>query len=669
MTTHQPLSLFISSKMQELADERRAIQAALEVYRMYCWIWEEDAGARPETIRSTYLHEVEACDIYLGLFWLGYGPYTIEEFEHARTHHKPCLIYEKHLQVEQRSPELAAFLNRLQQVDAPDSLTVSRFQTPQQLAFQVQRDVMRLLTTHFRQSRKQPAFPDVWNVPYRRNIFFTGREALLTQLYNQLTTTRATALTQALTGLGGIGKTQTAVEYAYRYRAAYQAILWVRATSRETLITDFVSLAGLLRLPEKDAQDQTITVTAAKHWLADHQGWLLIFDNADDLQLVADFLPTGDHGHILLTTRAHTAGSMAQSLDVAKMDLAEGTLLLLRRAKVLATDAQLEQTSQENRTTAQAIVQAMDGLPLALDQAGAYIDETRCTLSDYLAFYGTHRKALLQRRSMMPSEHPEPVATTWSLSFEQIEQQNPAADELLRFCAFLDADAIPEKIITAGASQLGPLLESLATDQFNLNEAIALLQRYSLMRRSAATKTLNIHRLVQAVLKDSMEEQMQHLWAERTVRAVNQAFPNVTDVSAWPQCERYLPHALTCAELIEHDGMELPAAAQLLNKTAYYLDEHALYKQAEPLYQRALSIREKQLGPEHPDTANSLNNLALLYQHQGDYAAAVSLLKHALSIREKRWGSEHSDTATVRENYAALLRSMQHKEKEQHKSP
>src|SRR2546421_6841978 len=138
MTTNQPLSLFISSKMQELADERRAVQAALDAYRMHGWLWEDDAGARPEPIRSTYLAEVEACDIYLGLFWLGYGPYTIEEFERARALRKPCLIYEKYVNIEQRSPELAAFLDRLQEVQNPEGLTVYRFETPAQLARQVQ---------------------------------------------------------------------------------------------------------------------------------------------------------------------------------------------------------------------------------------------------------------------------------------------------------------------------------------------------------------------------------------------------------------------------------------------------------------------------------------------------------------------------------------------------
>jgi ATP-dependent DNA helicase RecG len=104
MTTNQPLSLFISSKMTELADERHAVQNAFSEYDMHCWLWEKDAGARPESIDSTYLKEVEACDLYIGLFWLGYGPYTIEEYEHARKHDKDCLIYEKHIDTDKRDP-------------------------------------------------------------------------------------------------------------------------------------------------------------------------------------------------------------------------------------------------------------------------------------------------------------------------------------------------------------------------------------------------------------------------------------------------------------------------------------------------------------------------------------------------------------------------------------
>src|SRR6266480_7093614 len=130
--TFQPLSLFISSKMQELAEERHSLQKALKEYKIYGWLWEEDAGARPEPIRSVYLQEVEACDIYIGLFWLGYGRDTIEEYEHARTHNKPCLIYEKTVNIENRHPELSTFLHHIQQVALSDGLTIYRFESSEQ---------------------------------------------------------------------------------------------------------------------------------------------------------------------------------------------------------------------------------------------------------------------------------------------------------------------------------------------------------------------------------------------------------------------------------------------------------------------------------------------------------------------------------------------------------
>ena len=150
MSTNQPLSLFISSKMQELAKERRAVQVALSDYRMYGWLWEDDAGARPTPTRDTYLREVETCDIYIGLFSKGYGPYTIEEYEHARQHSKPCLVYKKHVEVDQRDSQLTQFLKQIEEVGNPAGLTVCQFTTAEELARHVQEDVIRLLTTRFR---------------------------------------------------------------------------------------------------------------------------------------------------------------------------------------------------------------------------------------------------------------------------------------------------------------------------------------------------------------------------------------------------------------------------------------------------------------------------------------------------------------------------------------
>jgi hypothetical protein len=193
-----------------------------------------------------------------------------------------------------------------------------------------------------------------------------------------------------------------------------------------------------------------LTVSAVKQWLTENQNWLLILDNADDLAVIGGFLPTGDNGRVLITTRDQAVGSIAHDIAVDKMDEAEGTRFLLRRVRVLAADAPLAQAAETDRSCAEAIVSVMDGLPLALDQAGAHIEETGCGLSSYLDLYKTHQKELLQQRGRIPSDHPEPVTTTFSLSFHRIEQANHAAADLLRLCAFLDPDAIPEEIFRDG---------------------------------------------------------------------------------------------------------------------------------------------------------------------------------------------------------------------------
>jgi tetratricopeptide (TPR) repeat protein len=651
MTTNQPLSLFISSKMGELAEERRAVQTALKAYQMSGWLWEDDAGARPETIRSTYLKEVEACDLYLGLFWLEYSPYTIEEYQHARKHQKPCLVYEKRVKLEQRNPELAAFLQEIGRVENLVGLTIRRFQTAEELAKYVQEDVLRLLTTDFRKSRQQPPAQQVWNVPDLRNPFFTGRETLLTDLHTRLSTSKAAVLTQAqaISGLGGIGKTQTAVEYAYRYRDEYHVVHWIVAATRDTLITSFLDLARLLNLPEKDVPDQKITMQAVKRWLEQHDQWLLIFDNADDLALTEDFLPKGGKGHILLTTRAQALGTLADGIDIEKMDTEEGMLLLLHRAKVLARDAPLALAPAADRAAAESIVKEMDGLPLALDQAGAYIEETRCSVSDYLNFYRQHQGELLERRGGTGKEYPETVATTWSLSFKNVERANEAAAELLRFLAFLAPDAIPGELLTKSAAELGSKLELVVGDQYRLDITISALLKYSLVHRDSETNTLSIHRLVQEVLKDQMNMKTQRLWAERTVRAVNGIFPEVdvikVDVNTLLCCERYLPHAQNCEKLIDHHKLVFLEAGRLLYETGHYLRARAQNAQAEPLFQKALKIREQVPGARGADTASTLNDLAWLYLDQGRYKEAEPLYQRAFNIRKRVLGTKNPDTA------------------------
>ncbi len=495
----------------------------------------------------------------------------------------------------------------------------------------------------------------IWNIPYARNLYFTGREEVLQHLHDTLLSTGTAALTQpqAISGLGGLGKTQTAVEYAYRYRDFYSIVLWVRADAYEMLVSDFVTLAGLLHMPEKDEEDQSRVVRAIKRYLESNSQWLLILDNVEDLEMVSAFIPVGAQGHTLLTTRTPTTGTIAQGVEIERMEPTVGAWFLLHRAKLLALDAPLEKASVTDQARAKDIVEVMDGLPLALDQAGAYIEETACSLSDYLALFRTRRTALLKRRGRLVANHAEPVATTWSLAFEKVEQSNPAAADLLRLCAFLHPDAIPEALILEGAAELGPVLEPVVNDSMEFNDAIHELRRFSLVRRDSELRLLTIHRLVQAVLKDRMDEQTQRQWAERAVRAVNAAFPEGT-FAHWERCQQYLPHALAAAQLIEDYGFSFPEATQLLTHAGCYLKERAEFEQAEPLTKHALFISEQTCGDAHPATAAALHNLAGLYADQGRYAEAEPLHQRALTIREHVLGSGHPDTAETLNDLAVL---------------
>lgn len=498
----------------------------------------------------------------------------------------------------------------------------------------------------------------IWNLPYRRNPFFTGREAILSHLYTMFRSGKAAALTQpqAISGLGGIGKTQIAIEYAHRYRDSYQAIFWLTASTRDELGADFVMLAALLNLPEQNEPDQDIVIRAIKRWLTAHTHWLLILDNVDNLEMVAAFLPVHSPGDVIITTRLQALGVVAQSIEVETMGQDEGTMFLLRRTKLLAPDTPLEQATEEHQQQAAAIFTTLDGLPLALDQAGAYIEETRCGLSQYLSLYGIRRKELLLRRGMSPVDHPASVVATWSLSFQKIQKENPTAADLLCLLSFLSPEAIPEELLILGAVEFGSLLETAANDPLEVNILIELLLHYSLIRRIPETQSLSIHRLVQAVLRDTMDREAQRFWMERIIRGINRALPEAA-YQTWEGYPRYLPHIQLCAAYCEEYALNLPEAARLFHDAAFYLMAHAAYEYAKELLLKALAIREHLLEPDHPVIARTLNDLGVLYRKQAVYEKAELCLQQALVIRQQAYGKEHLDVALTLHNLADLYRT------------
>ena len=499
-----------------------------------------------------------------------------------------------------------------------------------------------------------------WLVPLPRNPFFTGREEILEALHTQLHVEQVVALTQsyALRGLGGIGKTQIALEYAYRYALEYSAIFWIEAETIEHVMSSLLRIVELLQLPERQETDQQRTVAAVQRWLSTHSRWLLIWDNVEDLELLQRLLPPTRQGATLITTRHQALGTLARGMDLAPMERGEGMLFVLRRAKVLEPEATSERMHQlavsmpAEYAATEKLVAAMEGIPLALDQAGAYIEETGCSVSAYLERYEQQRIRLLDRRGVLGGDHPHSVTVTFLLASKRIEREQSAAADLLHVCVLLHAEAIPEELFVAGAAYLGPELASLATDPSQLDQVIAVLRSLSLVQRQPETRTLSIHRLVQAVLREQMSEPEQAEWLRRVVAALNAVFPDVTH-EAWEQCERLLPHVLTVAATIP-DCAGDRELAEALQKAADYLCCCARYEQAEPLYQRALCIGKQVWGPAHPQVAYPLCGLAYLYYEQGKYQQAEPLYQRALQIREQVLGLTHPDVASTLQRLGLL---------------
>jgi tetratricopeptide (TPR) repeat protein len=491
----------------------------------------------------------------------------------------------------------------------------------------------------------QPRFPGgmppIWNIPHNRNRNFTGRSDLLSRLRAQLQAERYSALT-ALHGLGGIGKTQTAVEYAYRFAAEYQLVWWIRAEDPSTLAGDFALLAAKLGVAEVEA-DQQVAIQAVKDHLAGTSAWLLVFDNASEPEEIRPYMPAGG-GHVIITSRRPDWRSVADPLAVATMSVEDAVEFLHRRS------------GRKDELASRKLVEELGFLPLAIEQAAAYIDEHGRSIADYLDLFRKHRRQILKRGR--PSlDYPDTVETTWEISIAKVREQSSPGADLLNLCAFLAPDDIPLDIIREAKEILPEPLTTAAGDALVWDEAVTALRRHSLVERT--DEALSLHRLVQAVVRDRMTESDRQLWAELAARIVRKAFPyDSDDVTTWPVCVRLLAHATTAAAHCEAEGVGGVYAAGLLSQSALYLGARADYSGALDLNERALKIFEATFGPDDPHVAISLNNLGNTLRDLGNSAEAQKLFKRALQLHEAVHGHSHPKVAIDLNNLGNTLRDL-----------
>ncbi|KAI0544786.1 TPR-like protein [Xylaria curta] len=529
-------------------------------------------------------------------------------------------------------------------------------------------------------------------VPFGRNENFIGRDAILEQLLQKIppNANKNDCQRTAIEGLGGIGKTQIALEAAYRVRDTHPdcSVFWVPAIDLTSFENAYREIGQLLRLPcigDKKADVKMLVKTS----LSSTSSWLLIVDNADDLELsaiLADYLPFSREGSILFTTRNHKTTTI---LDIARdsifavpeMDNGEATDLLQKGLRKEQIDS-IESTQQ--------LLGFLTNLPLAIKQASAFMtSNTNVTISEYLEICKSSNTDLIEilseefedrHRYRDHAKNQNPVATTWLISFENISRHDPQAADYLKFMCFLAEKDIPVSLLPV-------------TSKIKMKKAIGTLKAHEFITERDSLDAFDIHRLVRFIIRNWLQKNRQ--WTEYYELVIQQLvkeypFPDWENRQTWT---KYLPHAeavLDVDKIIPTEDnihllyriaaaflkLEKFSKAERLYQQALGLSKEALgkkhlltiscmtglasvfygqekYKEAEEMYRQVLRLSDKQ----HPLTFTNMNNLANVLHNQGKYEEAEEMYRRVIRLEEDVLGKEHPSTLSSMNDLANVFYS------------
>jgi len=472
---------------------------------------------------------------------------------------------------------------------------------------------------------------------------FRGRSEFLRTLHASLQAgrdARVAITSRAVRGMGGVGKTCAAMEYAWQYRHAYRAVLWCSAETPEALDRDLAALAGPLQLPQPAAPEQSVQRAAVLRWLNDHPDWLLILDNVDGPEALHAVQALGIAGGcLLLTGRLARFGRGIEALDLDLLDPDTAAAMLLQATpgrRALPDDA---------AQAAALAVQELDRLPLALEHAVAFIEYLGCSFADYRARLRATPAALLDRDDLELTHFDRTVFRTLHASAAKLSS---AARALLERLAFLAPDPVPDALLDV------PVPGSEAEDA---REALAGLVTYSLAKRVAEPPGFVVHRLVQQVTRAALETATAEARLAEALRWVDAAFAgDPQDWRTWATLDPLAPHAEAVMQAADAAGIAVPTS-QLMRQVGLLFNKKALHARAEPLYRRALALDESTFGPDHPNVANACAHLGRLLHDTNRLGDAEQLLRRALAITEATLGKDDPNVASDLNNLALVLQA------------
>jgi tetratricopeptide (TPR) repeat protein len=652
-----------------------------------------DFPAADQPPAQVCVERVQGCDVYVGVLGTRYGSpvrnmpevsYTELEFDTATEAGLPRLVFLLDTDADNVGIPLSALIDREfgDRQDAfrrrvSDGGLVQSFANPDQLRTLVERSLRELANTS-RGGRGMPLgnVSRVWNIP-ARNPVFTGRDELLAAVHERLLADTKAAV-QVLQGMGGVGKTQLAAEYAHRFAGNYGLAWWVDAEQPGLIGDQFAALgAALGRVrPGEDTEVVRATVLAE---LRGRGQWLLVFDSAEHPTDVRPWLPGGG-GHVLITSRGRDWAEIAAPVEVDVLARAESIAILQARVAGLS------------ETHADQLAVQLGDLPLAVAHAAGFMAETGIPAAQYLELLRTQAGHLLAQAAP-GSSYPRSLAAATELIADRLDGEDRAAAQLASLCAFLAPEPIPEDLFTSVPGKLPDELAARAVDLLAWRQTLAHLVRQSLARIDQ--RGLVMHRLTQAILRDRLT--LAQATATRGHTEAILAASNLRDQDdpvMWPRWAQLMPHLLAadlaatgnldlrlmacnaCSYLLRRGdtrtGYDLASNLRehwrgrlgddnvyTLTATAYLaraLRDMGRYADARDLDQDTLERRRQTLGPDHPDTLGSAIGLALDLRALGDVQAAHDLDQDILDRKRRVLGAEHPDTLNSANNLAIDLR-------------
>ena len=658
-TSQKPLRVFISStdELRRHPPDRSFVAAAEQaIARAGNAVLDMDYFPAREGKPLGYVREaVRQADVYVGIIGFRYGApvpdlpeqsYPELEFDTATRLDLPRLLFlldeDAVLPLPQSSlsdPEYGGrqrlFRTRLMEagtvvvkVTSPDQLQIMLFQAMTELRQQIDGSGAESGSAEVRSRRVAVRLAP-------RPAYLAGREEILAGIDARLSADPSAGPgVVALFGLGGVGKTAIAVEYAHR-QLGQRGLVWqFAAEDPATLAAGFSELATQLGTEDLvKAGDPVAQVHAA---LARREDWLLLFDNAPNPAAISKVLPPAGVGKVLITSQ-YAYWPAGWGLEVPVLDQATAARFLLDRTGASPAEA----------LAADELASELGGLPLALEQAAAYMMATGRDIREYLTIFQRRRTELLSRGD--PVGYDKQVTTTWELAFAELGQSSPAA-ALLRFVACCAAQDIPLYLLLLPrpgleaefSAEVAQLLVPLLEDTLARDDAIAGLRRYSLISAPHDGR-VSVGRLVQAITLAQLPSVLAADWRQATAAVIQAALPDdPEDPVTWPVFAELLPHAQAA----------LPPASEGMSKIAGYLGATGNYEAARAQAELILHARELDFGTEHPQTLKARSDLASWSGAAGDPAAARDLYTALLSASERELGPEHYQTLSVRGNLA-----------------